>query len=60
MRIEAERKVLTPPERFFIEYNDKEFTQFSETGVPTHWLREDSNKNSPDYGRKVELELTSR
>ena len=55
------KKKLTPPHLLFKEYNDKEYTQFDdETGVPTHWIKEEKNKKSPDVGKKIEKEIVEQ
>ena len=53
----AAKKKSTPPSEFFKEFNDKEYTQFDADGIPTHWIKEEKNKKSPDFGKKLEKEI---
>ena len=55
---EAQEKKLTPPEKIFMgKWNDKDFTKYDEKGVPTHWIKEEKSKKSPDFGKKIEKEI---
>lgn len=48
----------TPPSEFFKVFNDKNYTQFDDNGVPTHNIRE--VKKGADKGKKLELELSEQ
>lgn len=42
------------------KWNDKDFTKYDDKGVPTHWIKEEKSKKSPDFGKKIEKEINEQ